>query len=224
MPWTIVRHFAQATGASGNSTTARSTIGATSIFIAVANNFSATSPGTTIVTDSASNTWIMVAASGCFGGSNPSIILYQVDPTTTCNTSASHTFTITTAGNSSHAVAGVALAQTGTIAMRQARSAYSTSSPLAPGSVRGLADDALLLSIASGGANAAAWSVNASFTAQSVASSTGVNYGIAMGYLEQSTPSAVNPSWTNTGATALAGLNVVLQSQTSGSFVPLEVL
>jgi len=169
--------------------------------------------GTPTFTDNKSNSWTELTQQGA-----PNISLwYAVNPIV----GAGHTFSTLHAYG---AVAMQAFSNTGTLSFDVENGASTGgATSLATGSVSPSVDDELLVTGIEWGATMSNSSINSSFVkTNAVNASTGVNFGIGMAYIVQSSKGAVNPtwSWTTSGAanTRIATFKSVA---VSSAFLPL---
>ena len=172
-----------------------------------------------VISDNAGNSApsCLMPESASFGGS--SVICYTINP----NTSNSHTFTVTGAGNIYSAIQ-VAAFSTANLTYSGILAGTNTAGPTTtyrPGSVTPLSTGDLVIAVISAGTNGGtALTISSGFniTGQQTYSG-GTAFGAALAYLVSPAGAAVNPTWTDSQSEG-AGLTVASFSQSSGSIPP----
>jgi hypothetical protein len=182
MAWSLIANAAKV-----NTTDPVDTTGANFIVCTVADD------GVLAVTDNKSNTWIKLTEQGAPNTAH----FYCIDPIV----GAGHTFSTAHAYG---AIAMQAFSNTGEISFDQENGATTAgATSLATGSVTPGVDDELIVTGIEWGGTMSLASINSSFNkTDEVDASTGVNYGVAMAYLIQTSASAVNPTWSWTTSSA----------------------
>lgn len=191
--------------AAGNSSTqpavsATNTTGATLIVIALSSYSNATAP---TPTDLESNTWVPMTAYQNPGNTNRIQFFYCFSPIT----SSVHTFSSISGSFGSMAVAAFSgTALSGTADVNTGSGAGSGSGTIQPGSGTPSVNNEILLTALSIGSTGTA-AVDSGFTiTDQVAWSSGVNEGVALAYLIQTTKTAENPAWTDSGLVGAAAM------------------
>ncbi len=203
--WTLVANTTTAGTASGTS----SAVNASGAKLFVATIGCYTNSGAAncnAVSDSSSNTWTRIAT-GDTVNSFQINMFYVISPTTT----ASHTFSFACGGtgNCFAAMEVQAWTESGTPVFDQNSFNHSLTTSTTTGSITPTGNNSLIVSGAMyDGASGSAFSVDSGLTItnqQQLAS--GVSEGGAMGYLQQTTAAAINPTWSaSTASTFIAGI------------------
>lgn len=178
----LVNHVHAGIAQGGGTTGAIDTTGA-NLLVLFAGSFQVNGPSFT-VSDSKNNVWTLLS------GNNNGGVWYSINATS----GPGHTFTVGSSGYPpiiAQAFSGVQGLDTGV---------FSTAGSAQPGPVTPSAPGSLLVTFnENDDPNAPTPSIDTGFTVtDSVPYNAGVNYGGAGGYLIQSVPAAVNPTWTLT--------------------------
>lgn len=148
------------------------------------------------ISDNKSNSWTS-AVDKNDGATNRVTIYHVLSPTV----GAGHTFTWT--GGAVEAIDVQAWRCPGGAPTLDQTN--GTTSGTQPGSITPTADDCLLIAGAAGGTDASAPTIDSGFTVTtSRAFTTSVCLNSGMAYLVQDTAAAINPTWSDTGANAIA--------------------
>lgn len=184
-------------GANGGTSSSIDTTGVTLIVIAISRY---TAGGALTVSDSKGNTWTALtekaSGSAVFCASR---LYYCASPTV----GSGHTFTN---GGTGIYAAGVVIALSGTHASSpfdQQSGSYmaGSGSSILPGSVTPTEDNEIVITGVAENGTPGTRAINGGFTIQgNVNHSGGVNYGVALAYLIQTTAAAANPTWSGLNA------------------------
>lgn len=175
---------------SGGTTAAQSTTGADLIVLVVASNSGVVAAN---VSDSASNTWTLVAS---YGSAPDVSILYAKN----ASTSASHTFTISLA-SSFPSVVSYAFSGSDTTAPLDAShsGAGNGNGPLSTGSITPAADNEVIVTGLAGTFTVAPTVTGSMSTPLYQIIVGGTCYSVAGAYKIQTTATAINPAWDTNG-------------------------
>lgn len=192
MAFTPLTH-GQSSSTDGNGFTSSSidTTGATLLVVAVADS-NAAAAGT--LSDSKSNTWTQILSIGSGGGTRAT--LYYSKPT--IGVGPGHTFSITGAANVPTLSYVCYAGGSPTVPLDQSSDAGGGGiSTIQPGSITPSRDNALVVCMLSANTTVITPSIDSGFTLLNAKLSDGVNFeGAGLAYKIQTTPAAVNPTWT----------------------------
>ncbi len=192
MAWSVVGSAKGEGGINGATTSAIDTTGANLVVISVAGDVSVNSLA---VSDNKSNTFTSIVLSGSVDGYGKAQLFYCLNPTV----GTGHTFTV---GPSSTASGITVLAFSGAAAssaLDQYTSNYSTSAATTgtTGSITPSENGEMLVFGGPCGGNGTSFSSSSVGTvAQSTTGTTDSDYSIGIGYYEQTTATAINPTLT----------------------------
>jgi hypothetical protein len=225
MPIAHVASVSAVQGASGGTTGAFNTTGASLIVVSVPTYLPFLQP---TVSDNKGNTYVQLSSLT----QSPSLrhTLYYTVGSLTVGTG--HTITVTPLGGTSIYNSVVAHAFSGVASYHSENNTIGTTSPLSTGSVTPSVNGSLVFTALGNETAGPVHTIPSGFTAGiDVPYGSGVNFGTATAYLVQTTAAAINPqwSWTGTHAAAIAAVAVFLPSVTSTaegriSQLPLETL
>lgn len=191
MAWSVVGSAKGEGGINGATTSAIDTTGANLVVISVAGDVSVNSLA---VSDNKSNTFTSIVLSGSVDGYGKAQLFYCLNPTV----GTGHTFTV---GPSSTASGITVLAFSGAAssALDQYATNYSTSAATTgtTGSITPSENGEMLVFGGPCGGDGISFSSSSVGTvAQSTTGTSGSDYAIGIGYYEQSTAAAINPTLT----------------------------
>lgn len=189
-PSTLIAHAVKNGGASGNTTAAIDTTGATLLIVAV----SRLNTGVPSLTDSKGNTWTLVTEYSSGAGNGRLRFYHCTNPTV----GSGHTFTSTVDFGAIAVAAFSGTLNAAPDAENGAGQASATTQQ--PGSITPSVDDCLIVT-AFEYVDAALGlaTVNSGFITTDVLADA-TNFGIGMAYKKQTTAAAVNPMWTSSSA------------------------
>ena len=187
MAITVVASVTKAGAASGGTTTAIDTTGATLLVVSV--GWFSTNPIT--VTDSKGNTWVPLTRA--IASTTQTQLFFCLTPTV----GSGHTFTVS--GTTIYPAILVA-AFAGVVSVQIDTGATSTASPCTAGPVTPLQSGALVVTSRAGNAASTDSVTPGGFTLLSVAYGAGTTMRGGLGYVIQTTAAAITPTWTWTGS------------------------
>lgn len=200
-----VASLVEGTTSNGGTTSAIDTSGCDILFVAVSSYQGATAP---TLSDSKSNSWTGLTLQEV-SGNNRIRLFYCVAP----SVGSGHTFTLTgTACYGSVAVAGFSGGkQTSPFDVEAGTNTVGTS--ITPGSVTPSEDNEIVISaITTNGGNNP--SIDGGFTRVGYVDVSGGNYfGVAIGFLVQTSAAAANPTWSWSGSNTCAGTNATFKAE-----------
>lgn len=184
-------------GATPLASAAIDTTGAT--LIVVTASAAGIGPQTLSVSDNKGNTWTALTAQEQTSSNSARVQLYYTIPT---SVGSGHTFTVTATGTGFGGTGVEVEAFSGTAASSvfdvENQGQVNASATIQPGSVAPNNANSVVISADTTDANFVVSSVNSSFTITDNNGATKAN--TAMAYIIQTSASAVNPTWTNSGS------------------------
>lgn len=197
------------------ATSSLNTTGAT-LLVAVVGSYTGGSEA--IVTDSKGNTWTKLTSQNASGGNSRSCIYYAENPTV----GTGHTFTANATGAyPAIAVSAFSGAKVSSVFDQQNGTAGSSpSTTISTGSVTPSQNDELIIA---GLCNdvTSTFSINQSMTITNSLNWVGtVNMGVASAYKVQTTATAINATWTATGAGVMAATIATFKMEPTGGDGP----